>query len=384
MKTVALTMLAFVSAGQALGNDIWAAYAAELKADAAARTSFLGDEETYRPEVYGYIQARYNLNYSDGFASGKEVVNGFELSRTYLGVTGRVHERLGYEVNGDFASDGGEFSVQDAYAWFQAAEGLRVRVGQFKLPYSREELVSNVGQLLVDRSVTHGFFTLGRSQGIEAALERGKLRLFAAFSDGLKTQNLTYDDAGEADWALTGRAEYVFFGSARQFSDFTGFRGQERAMMLGGAVHYESGGDTLNTADETRLGVTADFSAEWSGANFFAAFDYQKFDDATTTLDEYGFVVQGGFFVTDTLELVARYDAVFADESGSEPDDFHTVSAGINYYLLPSSQAAKLSIDVQYFFDSDQTSPVFPSTQYGLITSSEEQFNVRAQMQIAF
>src|SRR5690606_28360651 len=101
-------------AALSLGGQVWAqsaaddqrAYAAELFADAAGRTSQLAQgDQNFSVDVHGYFQFRYNWNRRDEAPpGGEDNTIGFQMARTRLNVSGNViNEDWGYFIQ--FGSD---------------------------------------------------------------------------------------------------------------------------------------------------------------------------------------------------------------------------------------------------------------------------------------
>lgn len=372
-------------AGEGLGLDTSSVYAAELRADASTRGSLGPDVSEYAPKVFGYIQARYNFNSSDGYTgTSEDTYNGFEMGHTRLGVKGQIHSRVKYVFLGEFASDGGTFTLMDGYTTVDLNDDVQIQVGQFFLPYSRDFFTSPAYSLAAEKSVTTAFFPGNRAQGVMLNWNGERLRGHVMLSDGDSTANTAYTSTSEADYAVTGRVEWLAAGDWDQFNDFTSFRGSDFGALVGAAIHWQDGGDTGGTTDMSVLAATADVGLEFDGANLFGAIHWQRMETTAGDYDDFGVVLQGGFFVTDIVELFARYDAIFADSDRSLDGDFNTVTLGLNYYLIPESHAAKLTFDVQCFLDEQAASPVSASTTLGVLGSTDEQYNLRAQLQVMF
>jgi hypothetical protein len=62
----------------------------------------------------------------------------------------------------------------------------------------------------------------------------------------------------------------------------------------------------------------------------------------------YGFTLQGGVFVSDDVELVARYEDGDADTNAAT-NDFSTLTFGANWYMAQNT--AKLGFNFGYAFD---------------------------------
>ncbi len=139
-----------------------------------------------------------------------DITLGFVTRRTKLKLDGNViSDRLAYKVTGAFSRRGGAFGLEDALMAYELNSSWSVRAGQFKAPFLREELVSSSAQLLAERSVVNETFNQDFSQGVEIAFESDRVRAAAMISDGFASRNTPYTLAGEADFALTARAEVL-------------------------------------------------------------------------------------------------------------------------------------------------------------------------------
>lgn len=379
--------------------------AAEIRLDAAARTSRLEDaaaggwnKKYFLSDATGdnrlefdtlvQLRAMFGVRQSPDAppADFEELTHGFETRRVEANANGNVYDKsVTYKV-GFEAGASGTFALKDAFVQFKLDNGVKLRAGQFKPPMLREELTSNKFQLTADRSVTNSVFTFGRSQGVDVAYETDDVRVAAMLHDGRNADNTDFTSTREADFALTGRVDYKFAGDWKRFDDFTSWRGSEFAATAGIAAHYQDGGGTFNTADVSVAQITLDGSAEGDGWNAYAAFIFRSTDGAGDTLSDLGFLIQGGYFFTDQLEGFARFDAVVPDDAdGADP--FNTLTLGANYYVSPSSHTVKLAGDVIYYFDaqSETGGLVAPSTSQALVTDTEGgQASLRLQVQFIF
>ncbi|VAX41688.1 hypothetical protein MNBD_PLANCTO03-2106, partial [hydrothermal vent metagenome] len=180
------------------------------------------------------------------------------------------------------------------------------------------------------------------------------------------------------------------------YKDFTSFRGGAAGGMVGGAVHWQTAGNTGNTetfsgtpATETdMLTYTLDVSYEGSGWNLYGAFVGRNTETAgSPDYDDFGALLQGGIFISAQTELFSRWDAVFPDDSRSSGEDFHTLTFGANHYFFPGSHAAKLTADVQWSLDDQVGSGSVVKVNEGiglLPTTGDDQISFRLQMQVLF
>jgi phosphate-selective porin len=388
------------------------ALVAEMMNDAQTRSSLLQSGATaghdgkffigsadgnFRLNVGGQIQFRYLANFRDDAFNDDPATDrneadddttlGFQTRRTKIWFEGHIFDpNLYYKVVGAFdRGDDGVFELEDAYVGYKFDNGLDVRWGQFKLPFMREELVSSTKQLAVERSNTNEFFNQGRSQGVQVAWMNEQFRATGAFSDGFNSANTDFTQ-DRSDFAFTGRVEYLAMGDWKQFEQFTSFRGTADGLMLGGAIHWQDDAEEVDNPIDDFFAYTLDVSWQSDGWNLFGALTGASVsgDGPAGDSDPFGFVVQGGVFMSEDWELFARYD--FTD--GDALNDYSEITFGVNYYM--HKQAAKFTFDVVWALDETidnaggPTSAVI-STGTGLLASQEsDQFVLRAQFQLVF
>lgn len=408
-------ILTFVIAGAACGIasaqsdlDVERAYAAELQADAANRSSLLqgagqgsgfsitsGDGASTL-NINALFQFRYVANFRDsgnsdagGLIGDNDFTHGFEIPRARIDFSGNlVNDNITYRISGDFGEGrqavggGGEnnFGITWAYGQyaFEGMDGAFVRWGQFKAPLLWEELVDPEFQLAGDRSVTNEYFNQGYSQGIMFGYEAEAWRGYFAVTDGLRTIGTNFNGTRESDIGLTARAEFKFAGDWERFTDFTSWRNSDYAGKIGGAFHWESYGDTgpVLTGGSTHpaalfgpatdpggdlIVYTVDTAVEGNGWNASAAFigAYSEPNGTGTDSSDFGVVVQAGIFVTDQVELFGRWDGLFLDSnrqlSATSDDNLNFLTFGANYYVIPESHAVKASLELLWALN-DNTS----------------------------
>ena len=437
----------FVIAGAALSlsgvafaaeSDTSRAYASELKADAAGRTSLAAGGKTsgltitdgsgnFSMRIGGLMQFRYTANFrtgstpnttpvpaTGGGVTGKDKATiGFSAPRTQLNFSGNAGSpEITYFIQGNFNGSGtntdGAFRLDDAFVKYTFDNNWDVRWGQFKLPILTEDLIGDAYQQGVDRSTTANIFRQQRSQGIQVAYSADVFRVLAAFSDGWRSANTDFNNPAEADYALTLRVDGKFAGDWNQWNQFSSWQNSQFAAFLGGALHWQQGGSTGDGADavvnanQTNFLLwTIDTQIKGNGWNIFGAFigNHAKQRNGGATFNSYGWQIQGGFFATTQIELFARYDGFYGSrQQGLVPRTFHFLDFGLNYYLFPESQTAKISGDVLIGLTRSQglqntnfqntvpggTNPL-PDTLSGVLGSPKSgEVSIRAQFQLLF
>lgn len=422
LKRIAFLVLAAGQAVHALGQSA-PVYEAELRSDAASRTSYQSGGGTAGHDADGFgisdgsgnnvlhiggaAQFRYTMNFRDDDVNtvdsdNNDFTHGFASPNTRLWAFGHVWDKnLSYYVQLWAGTDGNWF-LEDAWGEYAFDNGFAVRWGQITLPILREEYIVNEKQLAIDRSVANEVFNQDYNQGVQFSYTAEAFRVFGAFTDGIRTANTDFDSSAEADYALTLRVDWQAVGTDwSRFSDFTSFRSQAPAALVGAAVHWQDSGETGGTASpgEELLLYTVDASYEGAGWNLYGAFIGQSSEsEGGGDSDDFAGIVQGGVFVSEQVELFARWDGIFWDDDSAAEDDNHFLTAGANYYISPESHAVKFTGQVQWalnetdglFFepaagDPTPAGPVAGNTNTGFLGDPDDgELVIQFQMQVMF
>ena len=350
----------------------------------------------------GLMQIRWIFNYHDVPDRNR---SGFENTRDWLTFRGHVFTPdLQYLVRGDFARSGGNETLLDAWIRYNLTDEWSIRFGQFKLPFMREELIYDGYQQAVERSVGDQSMSLMRSQGVELTYGGDFDRVSVATSDGgsavlgglgtsaggnshINTPALNED----VEWAVTARYEHLFAGNWEQFTDFTSPRGEEFGLMAGLAVHAqrtEANGmfNPFMPQHNTQwFGYTADDSAEFGGANLFAAWTHHYVDTPSIIVNFYSLVVQGGLYLTPKWEVFTRGEYNFVAGKNLMFEDLPIVTLGTNYYF--EGHDVKWTTDIGFAINRVESIWVSDLAGYRMDpagTSAEPQVVFRTQFQLLF
>lgn len=349
--------------------------------------------------IGGLLQTRYTFSYTK---DGDQDQYGFSIPRARLWFRGDINEATSYYIRGQFSGEkksifseepvNGVFELDRAYVNFALSDTYSLRVGQQVSEMSRENEHAPQDQLGVNASATDSVFGLGGFKGIQLHARFDDWRAWTTFSDGSRNTDTDWNDPDQAYFGLTGKVDYKLAGDWSQFTDFTSFRGSDFGAMLGVGAHWENGAVAGDPAKSVALvQFVTELSFEGDGWNVYGALhwahdDFQVSDPA----NDFGVVLQGGYFVADDVEVFARYDAVFPDPARADDPQqrggiFQTATAGLNYYLIPESNAVKISADAQYFFDPEADSLVQPSTRTTVRASDRGgQYALRVQLSVKF
>ena len=367
----------------------------EVLADADTRASLLQDavlagydngfflksaDGNYLLKIMGQIQFRYNADFRDN--SGSDDSNsGFELARTRFGFKGHVIDpSWQYFIWTGYGANGNDLLL-DAWIKKDFGQGLSLTAGQFKVPFWREWLISETRLQAVERSLINNVFGCNYTQGLTLGYQNDALRGQFSVNDGASSRVSTWNTP-DSDYALTARGEWLATGTWKQADELEAWAGDDPLVMLGGAVLYQHGEEgTLDDETDT-VRWTADVTAKWNGLSLLAAVLGSHADNGDS-VDQFAALLQAGFFVTEKLELFARYE--WGDLDTEDDDDLSILTVGGNYFFR--KHAVKLSADVGYGFNPVTAGWTGTSGITGWQADSPDedgQVLVRTQLQLLF
>lgn len=383
----------------------------------------------------GLIQFRYIANFRDDTevagVNDDDFNNGFQLRKARVVLSGNaVNPNLTYKIafetgtgqqgtgtvidpdgtpdNGDeftINAGNGGWVANDVMFAYNMGDGWKVRGGQYKVGFLREELLSEANTISVERGVMNAFFNQGRSQAVGVCFENNDWRFCADFSDGLNSANTDFTNAAESEYAMTARGEWKWAGSWDQLADYTSKPGDANAGSVGAAATWQTATQPAGPTDASSMwGVTVDAQWEGNGLGLFGAFVYTAIETGTGTSDanHMGGTFQANYRWNETSEVFAKWDGIFLDTddagvSTATDEDCHFLTFGYNHYFAGNN--AKLTVDCIYAFNdaanlSSATSTNGSqaghpgsglSTNNGLLGSSDGgEFALRGQFQLAF
>ncbi|MEY3022036.1 MAG: hypothetical protein RIS86_1234 [Planctomycetota bacterium] len=361
------------------------AIVSDMLADAGDRASLAGDgalagwdpsrggffvesaDGRMRLTVMGQVQARWaaSLRSDAGLPPDAPETDswGFEMRRVRVFLGGHVvdpswtFQFVPAWARGSVPVASATGSLDNAWIRKDFGDGVALRLGQFKPQFMREEQVFSLFMQAVERTTVNEAFSPRWSQGLQLEVggredDRFRVDLFYgdAFragssvrpaADGLPagtfagSQNTDFN-TNLSRYAVTGRVEWLGAGSWRLMRDFDSFRGEGSGWLVGAGGMAQALRPTTERTPDSMWGATADLSVKFDGANLFAAGVYRRlsFADAAAVrdggvsdgADQFGLVVQGGVFVSPTVELYARYEY-----GESDMDRYRTTLTALDY-----------------------------------------------------
>jgi hypothetical protein len=342
----------------------------------------------YSMKVNVLQQIRWTFNDRSGTGNNNQSW-GFENKRSRLSFGGNmVDSTWSYKVAYYFAySNDVEFNgaspvLADAMVAKDLGNGLSLTVGQFKLPFSGEYGVDAGSLQFNDYSTVSNAFADNYGQGLMISYKADMFRAAAAYVNSLNEVNANWGTGSTPtdEFAFTGRVEVKLAGNWDQFNDAMSFKGEEMGVLIGGGVNWTDS-NTAGVGDV--FGVTVDATVDFGGASVMGAFYWDNNEDVVTNENPYGFTLQGGVFVSDDIELVARYEYGDLDTT-LLTNDWSTMTLGANWYLAKNT--AKLGFDFGYAFDSIGAWAGAASGNNWLADNAGEdgQWLIQAQMSFSF
>ena len=266
--------------------------------------------------------------------------------------------------------DGRTVKLLDAYADFTPKAYARFRVGQFKIPFGRQELVSDNKLQMTQRSIASDFFTPSRDRGFMfhggTDTQRVQYKVGAWNGTGLQTaQNLDATLAYAARISMTTSGPFLDIEDIIDQPPSTGVRVQ------GGIAWYTSTdtpvranpqipeSDIRNTRYEADLGIffkrRGNILLEYFTRRYSVdqTFDlpsscYGAFIQGRFSCDQTGYTVQGGVLLGKKAnqELSLRYSSIDYDQ---DLDDDRSTESTINYAYYLFRHTLQIALAVSYF-----------------------------------
>ena len=403
-KTLLLSLLAGAAMSnvaladdQGVSRDEVRAMVADMLADADTRSSLLqgggvagydkgfvvrSPDGNYSLKINGLVQFRHVVNYRNtegdagvfGQVDSDNLTNGvdqkgddfnqaFQLRRTQVDFSGNlINSDLTYKIQVQQTNGSSGLYTTDSWAEYNLGQGFKIRGGNYKVNFLKEELNSTGLTLAAERGIVNAYLTQGYSSavGLSWAID-DTLDFYLDFGNGFGTAGASSSSNAKdtAEYALTSRINWIIEGSRADLADYTSKPGSSTSAQIGAAAHYQesqrgagSVGAVPNFPTNKYFAATADGQIEGGGFSLFVA-GVGKFEDTTNgNTSIYGVTAQGAWRWDEAPEVFVKYDGIYTSNDTYRPENYNFITFGFNNYF--AGHAAKLTLDAVVALNATQ------------------------------
>lgn len=318
-------------------------------------------DERFSLALQGRVQGRYTLESIDG--ADRETESAFSIARARLTLGGHAFDKgIKFKFQTDFGK--GDVTLKDFFVDYRAGSSpVRIRVGQYKRPFSRQQITSSGRQEMVDRAITDKAFGSGRDIGVMVHNNYEKspevewaVGLFNGTGDKPSFSGDVVVDPVTGEGGVVGGGFSNVpdtFGPAlvaRVGINRNGIKGYSEADLEGGPLRFGVGASLLTELDaddddSSAIRSELDFVIKSNGLStnggvyVATAQDGESFGDQSFAA--VGLHIQAGYMLSDKLQPVVRYAVVVPD---GDDNNVHEILAGVSLYQFAHN--FKLQADV--------------------------------------
>ena len=289
------------------------------------------EDGRFKTQIQARVQTRYEYDLLT--PDGVDDRSAFSIARGRITLKGHAFaENIEYKFQADWGK--GNLSLKDFYVDYVRG-GVFIRAGQFKRPFSRQQITSSGNQEFVDRAITDKAFLGERDIGIMIHNNYEKspelewaVGIFNATGDASVFAGVTDPDTGAV--VIKPSNVPAFFGPAlvaRIGINRGGLEGYTEADLEGGPLRYGVAASVLSEFDAddddaSAIRAQLDYIVKVNGFSttggvyIATAQDGEGFADQS--YDQIGYHIQAGYTVNGMHQVVGRY-AMF-DRDKSDPD----------------------------------------------------------------
>lgn len=313
---IAMLFGALSATAQTVSEQEQASQIAQLKQEVAALNSQVATLEKKSttwdkitkalPKISGYAQIRYDYNDGDGSST-------FQLRRVRLTFDGNISPKLDYKLQLELTSTP---KIVDAYFSYKPLTGLKLRVGQYKVPFSIENTEYGPTKLeLIDYPMAISYL-VGNSESASAKDKaNGRdigIKLYGDFFDKVLSYDLgVFNGAGINCKDNNKSKDVVGRIMVRPIDGLT----------ISGSYLWSEGGANYITRNRWAAGVCYDKGAvmarsEWIGG---------KTDDIKSD----GMYVTAGYRFCKDFMVIARYEQFCFNDADRSAMTQENYTAGV-------------------------------------------------------
>jgi len=272
--------------------------------------------------------------------------------------------QIGMDVNTNAA-------LFDFYGIYSHSELLKIKVGQFRVPFSREYLLSSFKLSFADYTNQFNNFGLNRDVGfnIHGYSDKAQLEynLFLVNGNNRAIANSNIHPVFGA------RAHFGFFGRPT-YSVNDLHHSKEVQLNVGGAIAIDTGSDNPDISADKLLRVTGD--ANFLYRSFTASAEFHWLRNFTNSSNDFGLLGHLSYFLMPKKwEIAARGQTTVRNDSGAlgrGGTDSYEVGFATGYYF--AKRSAKLVFDYNLLFNLNSLNTAIVADQKIHLIRSQVQF----------
>ena len=290
---------------------------------------------------------------------------GFSVPYAVLGLTVKAFDKVSFNLSINAAASGAKILQQ---AWFdiKVVDPFAVKVGKFKTPFTHAFLTTLGGTLMpamptsltaevimpyVLNAVTPSMST-GWDLGVEVhGLVGGKFGYEVGVWNGTGASTNLATETFSDDWHIPsllygGRISYMPFGVMPSTQGDPNRLNENKLLIaLSGNINVESENESTN---DTRAGLEVSWLYKrlyLAGEAYYMHVGFTERQKISESYDYVGGYIQGGYFITKSLQAALRYD--FMDRNALDAKGFLNMPAvGFNYFF----NRLNLELPAMYLF----------------------------------
>jgi len=295
-----------------------------------------------------WVLGRYHLHYHDTDGTlGND--SGWEHRRARFGFQATLFENLTIHAQ---AVSGADFDpvyngFTELWASWKFSDAVKLTIGQQKHRFTHDRNVSSRYINYMERSMFTNMFGLDYTPAVTLSGKVGKTEYYTGVFSNATDHNMSraFGDYNSG-WSYIAAASY----------DLGSLFGAESASFYGSYIHSEATDDATNL-NRFRDGVSAALILTDGPAALVTEVTGGFGSDRGSAV---GINIQPSYFLTDNLQLVARYQLAMSDDekgltgqrryeraAGAQPgNQYQAGYLGLNYYI--AGHRAKLMTGVEY------------------------------------
>lgn len=363
--------------------------------------TFTSADEKFQLSLGGRMQFRYTFaDFDTADFNTKSDSSTWDAKRIKLFLNGYAYTKdLTYKIELDLRQSGSSKMLQDAFINYRFMNEAQLKVGQFKVPFAREELTSDGALSFVDRSpvvdsfkpsydigaMAHGDVVGGLAEynlGIWGGLGQSTGRasndnLFGARVAVNPFGKMAYD---EPDFARS-KKPLLSIGANyfRNTLQNNGTSFENAASNYAGSSGWLGAGRTYVSSTGQKVTVDSygvDMAFKWMGLAIQGEYLLGQAENDVTDklLRAHGFYAQAAYMILPKLEAAVRYS--YYDKNRDVSNDLKTeVIGAVSYYF--NKHNLKLTADVGSTHTQGGKTDPFTSQK---VPSNDMQYRLQAQI----